>query len=259
MLDQLQIHRQILYDLAVHYLEPIVGCTSVWLHRQPARARDRNLFSSSFECRFRRRHVNRAITVCHEELFERLLESPLSMQEEDLLSYLDTLPGGRDAHVQEFFARPGLDSSSGSRLPQEALLLKSERTVRIAAGEEAQGSFRYVTRATTCPTTSASSGVRQDSGMQCDSVCGCIQYRFFLLEPAAPVSSPQFHEIQRPVILAKPFVRLDLCHGRIHQHQAPGPQDRSSGDRIARCIRSGMAHLRMLAVLGKDQSPRATR
>ena len=46
-------------------------------------------------------NVNRAITVCHEELFERLLESPLSMQEEDLLSYLDTLPGGRDAHVQE--------------------------------------------------------------------------------------------------------------------------------------------------------------
>jgi hypothetical protein len=30
-----------------------------------------------------------------------LLESPLALQEEDLLAYLDVLPGGREEHLRE--------------------------------------------------------------------------------------------------------------------------------------------------------------
>lgn len=33
------------------------------------------------------------LAKCHEELFERLLEMPLAQQEEDLRSYVGSLPG----------------------------------------------------------------------------------------------------------------------------------------------------------------------
>jgi hypothetical protein len=38
--------------------------------------------------------VQRALEQCHEELFERVLESPLPVQEDDLRSYLAPVPGG---------------------------------------------------------------------------------------------------------------------------------------------------------------------
>ena len=103
MRDQLQIHRQILYDLSVHTLEAMGG-----MHERLAyiaSLRDPNSGTYSHErlsAVFGAESVNQALADCHEELFERLLESPLALQEEDLLGYLDTFPGGREENLQEY-------------------------------------------------------------------------------------------------------------------------------------------------------------
>jgi hypothetical protein len=106
MLDQLQIHRQILYDLAVHYLEPMEGMYERLAYVATLRDPVTGFYSHPrLGAVFGEESVNRAITSCHEEIFERLLESPLSLQEEELRGYLDTLPGGMEAHVQECNAK----------------------------------------------------------------------------------------------------------------------------------------------------------
>jgi hypothetical protein len=93
--EQLRIHRQILYDLAVHYLEPLTGnfarlaylaglknpSTSIYAHDRLAAV-------------YGREPVGESLANCHEELFERLLEMPLAQQEEDLREFLETRPEG---------------------------------------------------------------------------------------------------------------------------------------------------------------------
>ena len=106
MLDQLQIHRQILYDLTVHYLEPMASMYEQLAYIASLRDPSTGFYSHQrLSAVFGEESVNRAITGCHEELFERLLESPLSLQEKDLLIYLDTLYGGREGHVRECSAK----------------------------------------------------------------------------------------------------------------------------------------------------------
>ena len=106
MLDRIQIHRQILYDLTVHYLEPMSGTCERLAYLASLRDPATGLYSHPrLGPVFGEENVNRAIVSCHEELFERLLESPLSAQEEDLLNYLDTLPGGREAHAGDCYAK----------------------------------------------------------------------------------------------------------------------------------------------------------
>jgi len=106
MLDQIQIHRQILYDLTVHYLETMVGSYERLAYIASLRDPVTGFYSHPrLSAVFGEENVNRAITGCHEEIFERLLESPLALQEEDLLGYLETLPGGREAHVRECNAK----------------------------------------------------------------------------------------------------------------------------------------------------------
>jgi len=106
MLDQLQIHRQILYDLSVHTLEPMRG-----MHERLAYVASLRDPQSGTYCHerlsavFGGENVNQALAGCHEELFERLLESPLALQEEDLLGYLDALPGGREENLQEYCSK----------------------------------------------------------------------------------------------------------------------------------------------------------
>jgi hypothetical protein len=106
MLDELRIHRQILYDLAVHYLEPMASMYKQLAYIAGLRDPATGFYSHQrLSAVFDEESVNRAISGCHEELFERLLESPLSHQEADLRGYLDTLPGGRQAHVRECSAK----------------------------------------------------------------------------------------------------------------------------------------------------------
>jgi len=101
MLDQLQLHRQILYDLSVHSLEPMGGMFERLAYVANLRNPSTGVYFHERLCAvFGEQGVNQALADCHEELFERLLESPLALQEEDLLSYLDVLPGGREEHLQ---------------------------------------------------------------------------------------------------------------------------------------------------------------
>jgi len=102
MLDRLQLHRQILYDLSVHSLESMGGMYERLAYVANLRDPSTGIYSHERLCAvFGAEGVGQALADCHEELFERLLESPLAMQEEDLLSYLDLLPGSRKAHLRE--------------------------------------------------------------------------------------------------------------------------------------------------------------
>ncbi len=103
MLDRLQIHRQILYDLSVHSLEPMRGMYERLAYVADLRDPSTGVYSHErLNAVFGEESVNQALADCHEELFERLLESPLALQEEDLLSYLEVLPGGREKPLWEF-------------------------------------------------------------------------------------------------------------------------------------------------------------
>jgi hypothetical protein len=102
MLDGLQLHRQILYDLSVHSLEPMGGMYERLAYVANLRDPSTGIYSHERLCAvFGEQGVGQALADCHEELFERLLESPLALQEEDLLSYLNVLPGGREEHLRE--------------------------------------------------------------------------------------------------------------------------------------------------------------
>jgi len=102
MLDRLQIHRQILYDLSVHSLESMGGMYERLAYVANLRDPSTGIYSHErLSAVYGEENVSQALADCHEELFERLLESPLALQEEDLLSYLEVLPGGREEHLRE--------------------------------------------------------------------------------------------------------------------------------------------------------------
>ena len=101
MQEQLRIHRQILYDLALHYLEPMNGSfsrlaylASLKLPSSQTYAHDRLAAVYGSEA------VNESLANCHEELFERLLEMPLARQEEELRVFIRTLPEGDQEGIQ---------------------------------------------------------------------------------------------------------------------------------------------------------------
>lgn len=100
MLEQLQIHRQLLYDLTVQYLEPLSGDCARLVYlaslRDPASGRYTHERLSAV---YGENPVAEVLAYCHEEIFERSLESPLSSQETDLLNYLKSLPGNRQQNV----------------------------------------------------------------------------------------------------------------------------------------------------------------
>jgi hypothetical protein len=94
MLDRLQCHQQILFDLTANYLEPLDGSyqrlaylanlcdtsTGKYVHEVLA-----SFYSAEA--------VNHVVAHCHEEIFERLLEMPLNAQEQELRAHLSSLPG----------------------------------------------------------------------------------------------------------------------------------------------------------------------
>jgi hypothetical protein len=93
--EQLRIHRQIVYDLALHYLEPMNGSFSRLAYlaslKNPA---DKMYAHERLAALYGVGPVGETLAKCHEELFERLLEMPLAQQEEDLRLFLETLPEG---------------------------------------------------------------------------------------------------------------------------------------------------------------------
>jgi hypothetical protein len=101
MLEQFRIHRQILYDLTIHYLE----CKDGFHARLAYLASLRDPVSEKYlhdklSSLYGEAPVNEVLAKCHNELFERLLETRLALQEEDLIHYVETLPAGREENIQ---------------------------------------------------------------------------------------------------------------------------------------------------------------
>jgi hypothetical protein len=95
MQEQLRIHRQILYDLALHYLEPLNGSFSRLAYLASLKNPSTNMYAHDrLAAVYGAEPVGESLAKCHEELFERLLEMPLAQQEGDLRQFVGTLPEG---------------------------------------------------------------------------------------------------------------------------------------------------------------------
>jgi len=95
MQEQLRVHRQILYDLALHYLEPLNGIFSRLVYLASLKNMSTNVYAHDrLAAVYGAEAVGESLANCHEELFERLLEMPLAQQEGDLRQFVGTLPEG---------------------------------------------------------------------------------------------------------------------------------------------------------------------
>lgn len=90
MHDQLRTNRQILYDLASRYLEPLPGCFARLIYVAGLRNPATECYEHpDLSLVYRPEPVHQALAQCHEELFERALELPLIEQKQELIQYLD--------------------------------------------------------------------------------------------------------------------------------------------------------------------------
>lgn len=101
MLEQLRIHEQILHDLALHYLEPLSGTYERLAYVAGLRdASTGRYVHESLSAVYGEDRVDEVLRHCHEEIFERLLETPLAMQEQELWRHMATLEGEPAERVQ---------------------------------------------------------------------------------------------------------------------------------------------------------------
>jgi len=95
MLTQLQQNRRIIQDFSVSTLAAIPSLFGRLIYLSSLR----DLSSGRYEhaglvALHPEEAVQQALAKCHEEIFERILETPLSEQEVDLRACLDTMPEG---------------------------------------------------------------------------------------------------------------------------------------------------------------------
>ena len=93
MVDVFRTHRQILSDITANYLEPLDGSFArlEYLHR--LRDPSGKYVHERLTTVYGADSVDQVLARCHEEVFERLLELPLTTQEEDLRRHLKSYPG----------------------------------------------------------------------------------------------------------------------------------------------------------------------
>src|SRR5258707_9140603 len=101
-LTQLQQNRRIIQDLTVSTLARISSLYSRLAYLASLRDISTNVYDhSGLDAVYPQAAVRQALEQCHQELFERILETPLVVQEEDLRAHLRTLPNGsRNAPAQ---------------------------------------------------------------------------------------------------------------------------------------------------------------
>jgi hypothetical protein len=101
MLDHLRIHQQIIYDLTVRDLEPLSGHFERLAYLAALRDTATGQYSHPHLCStYDPGRVHEVLFKCHEELFERLLESTLAEQQEDLSMFLGRLSGDATGRIQ---------------------------------------------------------------------------------------------------------------------------------------------------------------
>jgi hypothetical protein len=102
MLEHLQTHRQILFDLTANYLEPLNSAFQRLAYLFSLRdASSGRYVHDRLATIYGAERVDEVVANCHEEVFERLLEMPLHSQQEDLRQYLSSLPGGFEKNVHD--------------------------------------------------------------------------------------------------------------------------------------------------------------
>src|SRR5258708_1973528 len=100
MLTQLQQNRRVIQDFTQTTLAGIPGLFA----RLSYLASLRDLSSGRYEhaglsALYPEEAIQQALQLCHEQIFERILESPLSTQQEDLRACLASMEGGLSAAV----------------------------------------------------------------------------------------------------------------------------------------------------------------
>jgi hypothetical protein len=101
-LTQLQQNRRIIHDLTLSTLARISSLFSRLAYLASLRDLSTNVYEHpGLSAVYPQEAVRQALEQCHQELFERILETPLVVQEEDLRAHLRTLPNGaRSAAAQ---------------------------------------------------------------------------------------------------------------------------------------------------------------
>src|SRR5271165_2417862 len=103
MLHQLQVHRQILYDLAAHYLDPMSGFFERLSYLASLRKRTTGIYTHDHLSQvYGERPVSEALAKAHEEVFEGLLEFPLAQQEQDLRAFLKSRIAAGQWNLEDF-------------------------------------------------------------------------------------------------------------------------------------------------------------
>lgn len=94
-LTQLQQNRRIIQDFTSTELASISNPFARLAYMVSLRDLGSNVYEHpGLAAVYPREAVQQALEQCHEELFERILESPLPVQEEDLRSCLASMPAG---------------------------------------------------------------------------------------------------------------------------------------------------------------------
>jgi hypothetical protein len=92
---QLQQNRRIMQDFASTALAPIANSFARLVYLASLRNLGTNVYEhAGLAAVYGKDAVQQALRQCHEELFERILELPLPVQESDLRAYFASLPGG---------------------------------------------------------------------------------------------------------------------------------------------------------------------
>lgn len=94
-LTQLQQNRRIIHDLTLSTLARMPSPFSRLAYLASLRDFSTNVYNhAGLNALYPKTAVQQALEQCHQELFERILETPLAIQEEDLRAHLRTLPNG---------------------------------------------------------------------------------------------------------------------------------------------------------------------
>jgi len=94
-LTQLQQNRRIIHDLTLSTLARISSPFSRLAYLGSLRDISTNVYEhAGLSAVYTKAAVQQALEQCHQELFERILETPLTVQEENLRAHLRTLPNG---------------------------------------------------------------------------------------------------------------------------------------------------------------------
>jgi len=94
-ITQLQQNRRIIHDFTCAALASLPGSFARLAYISSLRDLSTNTYEHpGLAAVYRPEAIQQALEQCHEEVFERILETPLSIQEEELRAYLRTMPVG---------------------------------------------------------------------------------------------------------------------------------------------------------------------